>query len=143
MKVRQFAVLFVLAALSACASSGGGGTGRKALRKATIELYRDAKEVCKTHTTPYFALRKGTGRRVAWEIKDETGCLTGAAQVLIQFKGGPDNPDLLPNCDKRGNASRKKIQCNLSDDGVVVKASAYNVVFGNETEDPVLQIEQF
>jgi hypothetical protein len=144
MRVRQIAVLLVLGALPACASFGGGGgtPGRKALKKATIELYRDENEVCKTNTTPFFALKKGTGRKLAWEINDETGCLTGALQVVIQFKGG-ENPDLLPSCDKRGNASRKRIECDLDNQTVVAGKSAYSVLFDGQTEDPVLQIEQF
>jgi hypothetical protein len=144
MKGRQIAMSFVLTAVAGCASFGGGGgvMGPKALKKGTIELYRKADDTCRTNTTPFFSLKKGSGRKVAWEIKDESDCLADGGQVQIQFKGGA-NQDLLPNCNKNGNAGRKKIECDLSDAGVIVGTSEYNVVFGQEVEDPVLQIEQF
>ncbi len=140
MNVRRTATLLVLCSLSACASLGpdGGPDSGNVLRKATIELYRDENNKCFTHTTPYFKLEKGSGRKLVWVIEDQANCLSGDLVIEMKFK--PGEPDLLPRCHKIGKRDQKKIYCDLNDSST--GRSSYSVWFNGQEEDPVLEIEQ-
>ena len=137
MNVRMigFAVTTVVIAGAACATFR---VMNAPLRRALIEVYRDADNVCKTNTTPYFKVKKGRDDKVEWRIVDDTDCLVPAeATVEVKFDKGDGDP--LTLCVKR---NKRKIECVLRDDAPEGPRK-YSVWLGNQQEDPVLEIEQF
>jgi hypothetical protein len=134
-RIIGLAVTTVVIAGAACASFQ---VMNAPLRRALIEVYRDAGNVCRTNTTPYFKVKKGRDDKVEWRIVNDTDCLV-SADVMVEVKFDKGDGDSLPFCVKR---NKRKIECVLREDAPE-GPKKYSVWLGDQQEDPVLEIEQF
>jgi hypothetical protein len=119
----------LLSCAARIASSG------RALDQGSIQVYRDKDNTCRTSTTPFFAVKKSTMRKVKWEIADRSSC-TASLDVEIRFDKAPTQGDPLAACVKKG---KRKIECDIR--SAPVGTYPYSVYLGTAKEDPELQIE--
>jgi hypothetical protein len=139
--MKVFGLLGAVLVLVAGCVRGPGGALSNDPRAAVIVVWRDTSSVCNVTTFPA-KLRVYKNEKVRWDIFDTDGCIQpqGGDEVHVMFNKGDGDPTHV-SCNK---ANKKFIQCNLKDPGELeTKSYRYSVRFGNVTEDPELQIEQF
>ena len=112
-----------------------GGT-----KKATIVLYRDASNVCKSVTTPRFKKLKSEGGNVSWKVDDEFDCQAANDVIELKFDKGDNDP--LPSCGKKTDPGKKAIDCSVADANTTSGAKYSLWLNGTKLEDPELEIGQ-
>ena len=127
-------VMSLLLGASACAKNIGVTT--MSAKKGSIIVYRDpnAKDQCKTWTTPHFVAKRNG--KATWNIINEgTTCLDGAAEIEIKFDKKDADP--FPSCNKK---NKNKIECDVPENAEP-KGYKYSVWLSGAQEDPEIQIE--
>ena len=127
-------VAFVIALIVAAWSCGLRGQGPEILRakrdKATIEVWVDRANRCRTRTTPYFQTKRNG--RATWEINTIADC---DFEVEIRFNKGDRDP-LAASCVRR---NKTKIECDV-DGAASFQRYEYSVIINGVVEDPEIEI---